>query len=165
MNIATARKRIGQVLRIDSIDSTDSDFLATHVPFRKIVNNFIFNDSKNDESYLSSIRYFNLIQGNQVNSSNYVLNYPLYIDAIKEIRKSYYILEDNELNETEDAVKDKREIFELTLKTISKVHKVVEEETALARNTAIEVLEFFDNIDIEDELEASDISEKRTITQ
>ncbi len=121
------------------------------------LNNFIFNDSKNDESYLSSIRYFNLIQGNQANSSNYVLNYPLYIDAIKEIRKSDYILEDNELNETEDAVKDKREIFELTLKTISKVHKVVEEETALARNTAIEVLDFFDNIDIEDELEASDI--------
>lgn len=121
------------------------------------LNNFIFNDPKNDDSYFSSIRYFNLIQGNQVNSSNYVLNYPLYLDAIKEIRKSDYILEEDELNETEEAVKDKREIFELTFKTISKVHKVVEEETALARNTAIEVLEYFDNIDIEDELEASDI--------
>ena len=37
MNTAIAKKRINQVLRIDSIDSTDSDFLATHVPFRKIV--------------------------------------------------------------------------------------------------------------------------------
>ena len=37
MNIAIAKKRIGQVLRIDSIDSTESDFLATHVPFRNIV--------------------------------------------------------------------------------------------------------------------------------
>ena len=37
MNTDIAKKRIGQVLRIDSIDSTDSDFLATHVPFRKIV--------------------------------------------------------------------------------------------------------------------------------
>lgn len=36
MNTAIAKKRVGQVLRIDSIDSTDSDFLATHVPFRKI---------------------------------------------------------------------------------------------------------------------------------
>lgn len=33
MNTAIAKKRINQVLRIDSIDSTDSDFLATHVPF------------------------------------------------------------------------------------------------------------------------------------
>ncbi len=37
MNIDIAKKRISQVLRVDSIDSTDSDFLATHVPFRKIV--------------------------------------------------------------------------------------------------------------------------------
>lgn len=37
MNTVIAKKRINQVLRIDSIDSTDSDFLATHVPFRKIV--------------------------------------------------------------------------------------------------------------------------------
>ena len=36
MNIEIAKNRIGQVLRIDSIDSTDSDFLATHIPFRKI---------------------------------------------------------------------------------------------------------------------------------
>jgi len=151
--------RIGDetFLSKETTKNTLSSFNNGHSVSWYELNNFIFNDPKNDESYLSSIRYFNLIQGNQVNSSNYVLNYPLYIDAIKEIRKSDYILEDNELNETEDAVKDKREIFELTLKTISKVHKVVEEETALARNTAIEVLDFFDNIDIEDELEASDI--------
>lgn len=30
MNTAIAKKRINQVLRIDSIDSTDSDFLATY---------------------------------------------------------------------------------------------------------------------------------------
>jgi hypothetical protein len=121
------------------------------------LNNLIFNDLKNEDSYASSIRYFNLIQGNQLNSSNFVLNYPLYQNAVKEIRKNDYLLDERELNEMEDAVKEKRDIFDLTLKTISKVHKVVEDETALARNTAIEVLEFFDNIDIEDELEASDI--------
>ena len=37
MDSAIAKRRISQVLRVDSIDSTDSDFLATHVPFRKIV--------------------------------------------------------------------------------------------------------------------------------
>ncbi|WP_019680700.1 hypothetical protein [Ruminococcus flavefaciens] len=121
------------------------------------LNNFIFNDPKNDDSYYSSIRYFNLIQGNQVNSSNYVLNYPLYQNAVKEIRKSDCIVDESELNETDGVVKDKREIFELTLKILSKINKVVEEETVLAKNTAMEVLEYFDNIDIEDELEASDI--------
>lgn len=141
----------------ETIKNSSASFSKGHSSSWYELNNFIFNDPKNDDSYLSSIRYFNLIQGNQVNSSNYVLNYPLYLDAVKEIQKSNYILEDNELNEAEDAVKDKREIFELTLKTISKVHKVVEDETLLARNTAIEVIKYFDNIDIEDELEASDI--------
>ena len=36
MKTDIVKKRIGQVLRIDSIDSTESDFLATHVPFHNI---------------------------------------------------------------------------------------------------------------------------------
>ena len=40
---------------------------------------------------------------------------------------------------------------------LSKVHRVVEEETALARKNAVDILSYFENIDIEDELEASDI--------
>lgn len=36
MNIEVARKRIKDVLNVDSINSSQSDFLSTHVPFRKI---------------------------------------------------------------------------------------------------------------------------------
>lgn len=36
MNISIAKKRISQVLAVDSINSSQADFLATHVPFRKI---------------------------------------------------------------------------------------------------------------------------------
>ena len=36
MNAEIVKKRISRVLRVDSIDSTESDFLATHVPFRSI---------------------------------------------------------------------------------------------------------------------------------
>lgn len=37
MNISVAKLRMNEVLAVDSINSTQFDFLATHVPFRKIV--------------------------------------------------------------------------------------------------------------------------------
>lgn len=37
MNISVAKQRMNEVLAVDSINSTQFDFLATHVPFRKIV--------------------------------------------------------------------------------------------------------------------------------
>lgn len=157
MNIKLKRIDYETFLSKETTKNSSASFNNGHSSLWYELNNFIFNDPKNDDSYVSSVRYFNLIQGNQMGSSIFVLNYPLYKAAVNEIIKSNYYLDKNELNETEDAVKDKREIFELTLKTISKVHKVVEDETTLARNTAIEVLEYFDNIDIEDEVEANDI--------
>ena len=39
MDIAVARKRINEVLKVDSINNSDSDFIATHVPFRNIIVN------------------------------------------------------------------------------------------------------------------------------
>lgn len=113
--------------------------------------------AKTPDSYTASVRYFNLIQGVTINTDNYVLNYPLFQAALKEIRKSGYVLDENDINDREKAVKDKREIFELSQKVLAKVHRVVEEETALAHKNALDILSYFENIDIEDELEASDI--------
>ena len=36
MNIEIARQRINEVIQVDTNTNTESDFLATHVPFRKI---------------------------------------------------------------------------------------------------------------------------------
>lgn len=36
MNVAIAKERLSEVLRVDSINSTNADFMATHVPFRSI---------------------------------------------------------------------------------------------------------------------------------
>jgi len=36
LNIVTAKSRINEVLKVDSINNSHSDFLATHVPFRNI---------------------------------------------------------------------------------------------------------------------------------
>lgn len=55
MNISVAKQRMGEVLAVDSINSTQFDFLATHVPFRKIVlktgKNGINEDISEDEIY------------------------------------------------------------------------------------------------------------------
>lgn len=151
--------RIGNetLLARDSEKNTSQIFLTGHASSWYEIHNFIYNDPKSADAYTSSVRYFNLIQGMQINSTNYVLNYPLYQDAVKEIRKSGFTIDESELNDVESSVKDRREIFELAVKTISKIHKVTVDEASSARTTAIEVIEFFDNIDIEDELEASDI--------
>ena len=144
-------------LSTDSPKSNDSKFSAGHSQAWKELHQFIYNEPKTPDSYTASVRYFNLIQGVNINTDNYVLNYSLYQAALKEIRRSGYVLNDNDLNNTEKAVKDKREIFELAQKVLAKVHRVAEEESTLARQTAVNILQFFDNIDIDDELEASDI--------
>lgn len=144
-------------LSADTPKNNDNDYSMGHSQSWYELHQFIYNDPKISDSYTASVRYFNLIQGVSINTDSYVLNYPLYQAALKEIRKSGYVLDESDLNDTEKAVKDKREVFELTQKILAKVKKVVEEETDLAHKTATEILSFFENIDMEDELEASDI--------
>lgn len=144
-------------LSTDTPKNGSYEFSTGHSQAWYELHQFIYNDSKTPDSYTASVRYFNLIQGVTINTDNYVLNYPLYQAALKEVRKSGYVLDENDINDTEKAVKDKREIFELTQKVLSKVHRVVEEETALAHKNAVDILSYFENIDIEDEIEASDI--------
>lgn len=141
----------------DTPKNSDPRFLSGHSRAWYELHQFIYNEPKTPDSYTASVRYFNLIQGVMINTDSFVLNYPLYQTALKEVRKSGYVLNDNELNDTEKAVKDKRELFELTQKVLAKIHRVVEEESTLARKTAMEILNYFENIDMEDELEASDI--------
>lgn len=144
-------------LSIDTPKNGTFEFSQGHSQAWYELHQFMYNEPKAPDSYTASVRYFNLIQGVTINTDNYVLNYPLYQAALKEIRKSGYVLDDEDINDTEKAVKDKREIFELAQKVLAKVHRVVEEETALARKNAVDILSYFENIDIEDELEASDI--------
>lgn len=144
-------------LNVDTPKNSDYEFSFGHSQAWYELHQFIYNAPKTPDTYTASVRYFNLIQGVTINTDSYVLNYPLYQAALKEIRKSGYVLDEDDINDTERAVKDKREVFELTQKVLAKVHRVVEEETTLAHKNAIDFLSFFENIDIEDELEASDI--------
>lgn len=144
-------------LSTDTPKNGSYEFSTGHSQAWYELHQFIYNESKTPDSYTASVRYFNLIQGVSINTDNYVLNYPLYQAALKEVRRSGYVLDETDINDTEKAVKDKREIFELAQKVLSKVHRVVEEETALAHKNAVDILSYFENIDIEDELEASDI--------
>ena len=144
-------------LTADAPKNTSPEFLTGHSKAWYELHRFIYNDPKTSDSYTASVRYFNLIQGVTINTENYVLNYPLYQAALKEIRKSGYVLDEKDLYGTEKNVKDKRELFELTQKVLAKIHRAAEEETTLAHKTAAEILGYFENIDMEDELEASDI--------
>lgn len=139
-------------LRADSLKNKSAEFSIGHSRAWYDLHQFIYNDPKTPDAYTASVRYFNLIQGMSINTDSYVLNYSLYQAALKEIRKSKYILDENDVN-----IKDKKEIFELAQKVITKVKKVVEEETNLAHETAANILGFFENIDMEDEMDASDI--------
>lgn len=154
----TKLNRLGDetFLSTDTPKNSAADFSPGHSQAWYELHRFIYDDPKAADSYIASVRYFNLIQGVTINTDNYVLNYPLYQSALKDIRKSGYDLDENDINDIEEAVKDKREIFEFTQRVLSKVHKVVDEETALARKNAKDILYYFD-FDIEDEPEASDI--------
>jgi len=140
-------------LSVDTQKNVAPEFSVGHCQAWYELQQFIFNDPKSSDSYFASVRYFNLIQGVTINTDSYVLNYSLYQSALKEIHKSKYVLDENNLND----VKHKHEIYELTQKVLSKVKRVVEEETTLAHSIAEDILNYFENIDMEDELEASDI--------
>ena len=141
----------------DDIKTTSGSFLNGHSKAWYDLHSFIYGHSAATDSYTASVRYFNLIQGVQLNSSNYVLNYYSFADAFSQVQSSGYMLNQVEVGELSNEVKEKREIIELTLKTIDKLHRVVEEETELAQNTAEEIIGFFDNIDYDDEIEESDV--------
>lgn len=144
-------------LSADTPKNGTNKFLEGHSQAWYDLHQFIFNDPKTPDSYTASVRYFNLIQGVTINTDKYVLNYPLYQAALKEIRKSGYVLNEIDINDTEKSVKDKREVIEFTQKVLVKLKRVAEEETSLAHKNAKSILGFFENIEMEDELEASDI--------
>ena len=123
----------------------------------RYLHKLLFDNEMCGAVYTSSVRYFNLIQGGMKNTDSYVLNYSLYKNAVKEMRKSGFMLDSSELDEKEECVKSKREIFNYVQNVSSKIHKAAESEAALARTTALEVINYFDNFDIEDDVEASDI--------
>ena len=144
-------------LNTDTPKNGTSEFSVGHSRAWYDLHHYIYNEDISAEAYIASVRYFNLIQGVTINSDNFILNYTIYQSALKEIRKSGYKIDESDINETENKVKDKREIIDYTISVLSKVCRVVQEETTLARSTAIEIIGFFENIDIDDELEASDI--------
>ena len=144
-------------LNTESHENKSGEFTSGHAHAWYDLHKFIYNDPMCHDSYLASVRYFNLIQGVVINTDSYVLNYLLYQSAVKEVRRSGYVLNENAANDIEKSVKDKKEIFELAQKVLFKTHKVVEEETSLARATALKILFYFENIEMEDELEPSDI--------
>ena len=116
---------------------------------------FIFDNPLCSEMYTASVRYFNLIQGTQLKTNNYLLNYPVFYRAIQEIKDSGYIIND-EINELDKNVKEKRELLEYALKITKRLHTVVQDEISLAREKSEEVLKYF-GFDMEDEIEERDI--------
>lgn len=137
--------------------NTSRAFISGHSKRWYELHELIFSQSISSDVYNASVRYFNLIQGVQLNTKNYVLNYELYRKALKEIGKSNYIIDELELNNIEKIVKDKREIFETALKTFRKIHNVVEDELEAAKRNADEIIGYFDNFDMEDEIEEVDV--------
>ena len=145
-------------LSADVSKNKNPDFLTGHSDKWYELHEFIYGNLLCAESCAAYVRYFNLIQGVNIGTENYVLDYRLYREALKEIRKSGYVLSENDLNDTEKAIKSRREIFEMVQKILSKVHGVVEAEKVPAQKIAEDVINFFDNIDFgKDELEAEDI--------
>ena len=71
MNSEIAKNRIGEVIRIDTVTSTQADFLATHVP----VNNIHIRkkwDSKSDK-VMSEEQVFNKYVLNSENNHQFII--------------------------------------------------------------------------------------------
>lgn len=87
MNKQIALKRLKDVLNVDSINSSQSDFLSTHVPFRKIT---VTNDLAGTPilDYLSENEIFNKYFAN---SDNYNKHQLIIVDGSSGSGKSHFI--------------------------------------------------------------------------
>ena len=153
----TADENIDNILLPDTKKNTNLSFVNGHSKSWYSLHQFIYSQNILSETYIASVRFFNLIQGNRVNSDTFVLNFPLLNEVLSEIKKSRYSLVGDELNTLGKRVKDKREIFEFAQKTTKKIHDVAKSEIELAKQTVTEITAFFDGFDLDDDIEASDI--------
>lgn len=87
MNSQITKKRIKDVLNVDSIDSTQADFLATHVPFRKIT---VTNDLSGQpiSEYISEEEIFSKYFAN---SDMYDRHQLIVVDGSSGSGKSHFI--------------------------------------------------------------------------
>lgn len=86
MNISIAKKRISQVLAVDSINSSQADFLATHVPFRKITLESNVNSNSLKENLSEDDIYSKLF--NQENNDNHQF---IIVEGSSGVGKSHFI--------------------------------------------------------------------------
>ena len=118
----------------------------------------IYDDKLNEDCYNDSVKYFNLVQGNAINSNIFVLNYTAFKKALKDL-KSYEFKEFVDFKDTTDGkIKGKRENIEFCNKIISKTEKVVKEELIRARKMFEEIYPYF-GFDEDDEIEPEDLND------
>ena len=73
MNIGIAKSRMAEVLAVDSINSSQADFFATHVPFKKLTFSGDLND-KNHKEYLNEDDvYGNIFNSEKENQHQFIL--------------------------------------------------------------------------------------------
>ena len=72
MNSEIAKSRIGEVIRIDTVTSTQADFLATHVPVQNIHIRKKW-DSKSDNNVMSEEKVFNKYVLNTSNKHQFII--------------------------------------------------------------------------------------------
>ena len=73
MNIGIAKSRMAEVLAVDSINSLQADFFATHVPFKKLTFSGDLND-KNHKEYLNEDDvYGNIFNSEKENQHQFIL--------------------------------------------------------------------------------------------
>lgn len=86
MNSLILKNRMSEVLKVDSINSSQADFLATHVPFRNITLKQKANDySKNS---ITEDEIFNQLFGDASNRSNHQL---IIVEGSSGAGKSHFI--------------------------------------------------------------------------
>ena len=114
------------------------------------------NDKLNNDCYVISKEYFNLVQGNTVEPKIFVLNYSLLRRALKEIKSFSEEVTDNAEHIPDNKIKEKREIIAFYNKIVAKAKEVAEKEREQAKAVMQSVLSCF-GYDEDDEIEEEDL--------
>lgn len=97
MNISIAKKRMSRVLAVDSINSSQADFLATHVPFRKVTLSSNVNGNSVKEYLSESDVYSKLFNQEKSDEHRFVI-----VEGSNGAGKSHFIRWINAKLDSED---------------------------------------------------------------
>lgn len=128
--------------------------------WKRVLEGIYSNKTKAEDVHNLTSQYFNIVQGNRVTASTYILNYTAFQNTMRQIKSSKMVLTEEERKQRDD-ITSKDEMTEYLIRLLPKLDDAVNGEKEAAKQIYIKLLQFFE-FDEDDEIEVADVRDMLT---